>query len=327
MSYRFKLCEPVAAGVRRIAAEQFDMAEGRLASANDMALAIHDVRRCLKRLRALLRLIRPALPKGDYARETERLSGIGRLLAGARDLEVIGQTLAKLRNRGNGLSKDTADALQSLLAANRARNGADPRKEALARLKAARRVLTGAAIAGVTFHDLVAGLEKSYAQARRRLRRARDAPSDERLHAWRKAVQWHWRHVQLLSHGWPEAMSAHAGEAKELSRLLGEDHDYAVLLAFARRQGRGVMARKELHSLAALCKSAQAELRAAAAPRGQRLFAETAESLTARVDRYWNSAVSLACLAAPAPAAPPRGERPRRPPPKRPARIAAAQRR
>jgi hypothetical protein len=41
----------------------------------------------------------------------------------------------------------------------------------------------------------------------------------------------------------------------------------------------------------------QAELRAAAAPRGERLFAERAEDLAERVTLYWASATSLAALA------------------------------
>ena len=36
------------------------MAEEKLASKDDVAGSIHDARRCLKRLRALIRLVRPA---------------------------------------------------------------------------------------------------------------------------------------------------------------------------------------------------------------------------------------------------------------------------
>ena len=56
-------------------------------------------RRCLKRVRALLRLIQPALEEDLYRREAERLAGIGKLLSGARDLDVMRQTLSKLESR------------------------------------------------------------------------------------------------------------------------------------------------------------------------------------------------------------------------------------
>ena len=102
--------------------------------------------------------------------------------------------------------------------------------------------------------------------------------------------------MALLSRGWPEAMSARAGEAKELSRLLGEDHDHAILLALARERGASILEPGDIAALTALCNSCQAELRAAARPRGERLFAEPARNLEERVALYWTSAQSLAAL-------------------------------
>ena len=77
MTYRFKLNESVSAGASRIGMEQIDIAEARLASRDDIPTAIHDARRCLKRLRALLRLIRPALAESTYRREANRDSRYG----------------------------------------------------------------------------------------------------------------------------------------------------------------------------------------------------------------------------------------------------------
>ena len=99
MAYRFKLQEPIAQEVRRVALEQIDIAEEKLASKDDVASAIHDARRCLKRLRALIRLVRPALGEAVYRRESERVASTGQLLAGARDVHVMRLTAAKLESR------------------------------------------------------------------------------------------------------------------------------------------------------------------------------------------------------------------------------------
>jgi hypothetical protein len=101
-------------------------------------------------------------------------------------------------------------------------------------------------------------------------------------------------------------LSARASEAKEVSRLLGEDHDHSILLALARERGASILEPKDLGALAALCRSCQTELRAAAKPRGERLFAEPASNLEERVARYWTSAQSLSALAPPTP--PPAGK-------------------
>jgi hypothetical protein len=312
MTYRFKLQEPIADGVRRIGLEQIDIAAAKLAGKkDDPAVAIHDARRCLKRLRALLRLVRPGVAETTYRRETDRLVGIGRMLAGARDLHVMQQTLGKLETRFGPLPNGAAAQVRKLLAQGRIgrrRAGEDTKRQALSRLEQASRLFGGRAVGAITLEHIAEGLEDTYRKARKAFRHAYEKPSDEAFHAWRKKVQLHWRHMSLLSRGWPEAMSARAGEAKELSRLLGEDHDYSVLLAFAGEPGASRLEPGDLEALAERYRACQADLRAQAKPRGERLFAERPDDLKERVTLYWTSASRLANLA-PAKEPPAKGPR------------------
>jgi CHAD domain-containing protein len=298
MTYRFKLQEPIAEGVRRIGLEQIDMAAAKLASKDDVPAAIHDARRCLKRLRALLRVIRPGLAEAVYRREMERLVDIGRQLSGARDLFVMQQTLDKLESRFGVLPEGGTERLRKLLARGHGhsrRSGSDGRRQALLRLGQARRLFTGRAASGIELEHVVDGLELAYRKARKAFRAAYGEPSDESFHAWRKRVQLHWRHMALLSRCWPEALSARAAEAKELSQLLGEDHDYAVLRAFCGEQAT-LLEPGDVVALTAHCQTCQGELRAEARPRGDRLFAERPGDLKERVTLYWTSARCLAAL-------------------------------
>jgi CHAD domain-containing protein len=301
MTYRFKLQEPIADGVRRIGLEQLDIAAAKLAGKkDDPAVAIHDARRCLKRLRALLRLVRPGLAETTYRRETDRLVGIGRMLAGARDLHVMQQTLGKLETRFGPLPNGATAHVRKLLAQGRAGRrlaGEDAKRQALARLEQARRLFGGRAVGAISLEHVAEGLEDTYRKARRAFRHAYEAPGDEAFHAWRKKVQQHWRHMSLLSRGWPEAMSARASEAKELSRLLGDDHDLAVLLAFVSDQAGKQLEAGDIEALAKLCRTCQDELRAQARPRGERLFVERPRDLKSRVHLYWTNAACLAALA------------------------------
>jgi len=299
MTYRFTLQERVGQGVRRVGLEQIEIAAAKLAGKDDVSTAIHDARRCLKRLRALLRLIEPGLKEGLYRREAARLAGIGRLLSGARDLDVMRQTLSKLKGRSDALPPGAADRLARFAAQSHSRGrrtGGDGRRQALLRLEQSRRFFAGKAAAGIELHHVIEGLGRAYRKGRKAFRHAYQEPHEEAFHACRKRVQLHWRHMALLSRGWPEALAARAGEAKELSRLLGEDHDYAVLLALARERGTAILEPEDLAALAALCRSRQAALRAAAKPRGERLFAEPARNLEIRVALYWTSAQCLADL-------------------------------
>ncbi|MBO0743347.1 MAG: CHAD domain-containing protein, partial [Hyphomicrobiaceae bacterium] len=299
MTYRFKLHEPIGQAVRRVGLEQIEIATAKLAGTNDIATAIHDARRCLKRLRALLRLIEPGLVEAQYRREAARLAGIGRLLSNARDLDVMRQTLGNLEDRFQALPAGATDRLARFLAQNQGHTaGVDGRRQALSRLEQSKRFFAAKATAGIELDHLLEGLGRAYRKARKAFRHAYREPSEEAFHACRKRVQLHWRHMALLSRGWPEALSARASEAKEMSRLLGEDHDYAVLLALARDRGKSILEPGDLEALTALCTSCQAQLRAAAKPRGDRLFAEPVKNLQSRVGLYWRSAQCLANFAA-----------------------------
>lgn len=302
MAYRLKLKEPVAEGVRRVGLEQIEIAAAKLASDKDVPAAIHDARRCLKRLRALLHLVRPGLDKAAYRREAEQLAAIGKLLSRARDHYVMQHTLAKLETQP-GLPKATAAKLKKLVAPGSAANSkaktADGRRPALARLRQARKLYSGKAIAQLDLDHLVEGLEGTYRKARKAFHKAYAKPSNEAFHAWRKSTQRHWRHMLLLSHGWPEALLARAGEAKELSRLLGDDHDLAVLLTKVTNAAPDNLTRDDAAAIGSLCRSWQTEIRALAEPRGARLFTEPAEELRRRIEAYWSSAGRLAECAQP----------------------------
>ena len=302
MTYRFKLTGSIAHNVRRIGLEQIELAETKLGAKDDIAAAVHDARRSLKRTRALLRLIRTGLDEAVYRREADQLSGIGRLLSTARDLDVLRQTLGKLEAHAGSLPRDAGERLRKVLADGRVsgrRADAENRRQALQRLRRAKTFFSGQALSGIGLAHVVEGAGLTYRKARKFFRAAYDEPGDEAFHTWRKHVQLHWRHMLLLSRGWPEALGARADEAREISRLLGEDHDYAILLDFVGERCASVLQPKEIAPVVALCRTHQTHLRAEARPRGERLFAEPADNLEHRVRHYWSSAQTLAALAPP----------------------------
>ena len=61
MSFRLKLDEDVTDGLKRVAAQQAGDAIGQLESGEDPHEAVHETRKCCKKIRAVLRLGRDAL--------------------------------------------------------------------------------------------------------------------------------------------------------------------------------------------------------------------------------------------------------------------------
>ena len=111
--------------------------------------------------------------------------------------------------------------------------------------------------------------------------------SDEVVHEWRKRVQYHRRHVRLLSSAWPAALQPRIDALRTLSEQLGRDQDLAVLATFiASKKERGV-AKADARELVGLCRREQAEVRNQAYALGALLAAEKPRSLRRRIAAYW----------------------------------------
>lgn len=309
MPYRFKVSEPFDDGVRRIGLSQIDRALERLRSSDDPADAIHETRKCLKRIRALLRLARPGLPAAVYARENGRFRDIGRLLAGARDRHVLIETVGKFQTVAAGRTKS---AFSAALARIEGRDGADAAGDedtavarAISDLVEAREAMADLTLKGSGYGAAWEGIERTYRQAVATFENAYQAPDDEALHEWRKRVQHHWRHMALMREAWPEMTQARVQAAKDISEMLGEDHDISVMLAAldAKSDGKpGKVSRgKTAGAKSALSDNQRKLTRAAAVERqaalrgkchvlGLRLFTEPAAAFAARMRQYWSSA-------------------------------------
>src|SRR5688500_6219879 len=95
MAYRFEHDdETVERGLRRIACEQIDRALEALELVDDRASAVHDVRKCCKRLRGLVRIVRTRFD--GYEAEDRFFRNTARLLGGLRDQEVLLETFETL---------------------------------------------------------------------------------------------------------------------------------------------------------------------------------------------------------------------------------------
>lgn len=294
MAFRFKLTEPFDQGCRRVALEQIERAQSQLKGGKNATIAIHETRKCLKRLRALLRLIRPAIGERAYRSENTHLREIGLALAGARDRHVLIETITKLEAASgrDGLG----DAIRTVLIAENGGPGDDvdaaATKQALRDLDEAAQRLAQLRIPGRGFDPIASGLEASYRTARRAYRKAYEKGADEDFHEWRKGTQQHWRHMALLLRAWPDGFSARINQARELSQLLGDDHDLAILVAFLGSEHAAAIPAETAGLIETLARERQEQLRAMAEPMGRRLFAEGAKALRRRVEIYWEAAAA-----------------------------------
>ncbi len=288
MPYRFKFDESVKAGFRRIVREQLEIAVAQLSSDPATDLAIHESRKALKRLRALIRCCAPALGTKAARQHNAAIRDIARRMSSRRDFDVAHQTLAQLEAH---FGADAVPILQPLKAhlATRGANTSETlaiadRDEIVLMLQRQVKRLAKAQVKGRGYDHAIAGIEAHYRKGQNALKAALAQPTDDALHELRKSVQTHWRHMALLSRAWPDEFAARVTAARELSQLLGDDHDIAMLKAMA-----GGLKKAERAAIYSLCETRQAEIRAAYSSRARRLYAEPAPAFGRRMAAIWNA--------------------------------------
>ena len=259
MTFALQPDEDLAAGLRRVVAEEAGDAASRLlaAQAGDEPVgpAVHAARKGVKKLRCVVRLLRPVLGEERRARTNDELRAAAALLGPARDAAVMVELLREVsgaevparssgERRGGGGHVDVEPAVQAV----RRRRDAleDVVRHGDGACSAARLRAVAAAVdhwpldgdAEVLAAGVADGLARVSEQERRRraavLRlRAGSASDDgahvldEALHDWRKRVKDLWHASRLLAPRGPAGAST--ADLDALGDLLGADHDAAVL--------------------------------------------------------------------------------------------------
>jgi CHAD domain-containing protein len=312
--------EQLGHGLQRMALGQLDVAIEALSGGgapNSPEHRVHEARKSLKRLRALLRLLRDELGEQAYARESALLRDTGRGLARARDATVLLSTLNDLIERYPDELADRRGALRLRARLQQERDGAAAlaladsatHGDTLSDLRAMRvRVSTWRLADPSGIEAIEPGLERLYRKGRRRLRRAQKAQGERRrtraMHEWRKRVKDLRYAAEMLDRSDTEGDAKAAKprlkgsgrkfakrvgkRADELGELLGEEHDLAVLGARIRAEAKagrasGAPGRRTRKLLLKLIAKRRRKLRRRALREGERLYGSTPRSFLRRM--------------------------------------------
>ena len=302
MSYKFKLNETYASGFHRIASRQIERVAQCLDAADDVHEGVHEARKTLKRLRALVSLYRGMIDEQVYRDLDRRFRDIARALAGTREIQAMLDSIDQLEPiRPNSKPRPVLMALRMDLAARRevltARSAQPGTAVALLRrdLDAAACLLGQVDISRDDFGAIRGGLERTYRGARRWQARAYAGKPDmvetsETFHEWRKRLQRHWRHMQLLTQAWPQYMRARAQLTHTIAETVGQEHDLGLLDLRLAASGRTLGTTAQLRECRVLCQQHQLKLRAEIRADGEQLFLEGAKAFSRRMEGYWSAA-------------------------------------
>jgi CHAD domain-containing protein len=296
MAFRLERGESVVAGLKRVVSHEIDSAGELLSGTNRKTSrdkAIHEARKSLKKVRALLRLMRAELGP-TYARENARLRDIARRLSDFRDAIVIIQTFDEMQ------TKYKAEAGTKLLPV---RSGLTKRKNesrkdedvdlvlneaASALQKAAKRVKAWPLVTD-GYPAIGPGLEAVYRSGRKALTGVRKDPHPENFHELRKRVKDHWYHIRMLEGLWTEMMVAYEKSLKDLETWLGNDHNLAILRERIVAEPAFFGNQKTVDLTLDLIDRYQKELRDQSLALAERIYEEKPRDFTRRMKHLWNT--------------------------------------
>ncbi|HVV89083.1 MAG TPA: CHAD domain-containing protein [Solirubrobacterales bacterium] len=292
-AYRLLPGEDAAGGVRRAIASRLDKAAERLREAGDdgdaLAEAIHGARKDLKKARAALRLVREGLGEKTFERENRALRDAARLLSATRDAEVKPATLDALV-AGGGAPPGATALWREALVADRDRivdtEGAAT-ADAVAAIEAVAARVPGWKLRAGGWKLLAPGIDTAYREGRGSFAALGDAPGFAAVHELRKRGKDLWYQVRLLRETWPAALDATAEEIHDLTDLLGDHHDLAVLADDL--AGRAGIDGAHRATLRALIEARQASLLTDAIAAGERVYAEKPKAFVRRLHAYWRA--------------------------------------
>ena len=223
--------ETLALALRRILVEEIIVARAGLADAGlTREEAVHRTRRGLKRIRALF-LVVETVPGADRDKRMRRARDAARLLAGARDADVMAAEARRLRLRAEGRAAHAAALLVERFddRARRAHLETPPFDQVAARLRAIEAAARSLPTCFEAGRLLAEALTAAYRAGRRDWRDIDDGASVRALHEWRKRVKLRRSLSVLVPIPTPVTGRSIQTDLETLGEILGEEHDLAVM--------------------------------------------------------------------------------------------------
>lgn len=300
--------EPLGDGVKRVTMEQLEhAAAGYFSQDASFGEAVHESRKSVKKVRALLRLVEGELSDRIFDFEDRSLRDTSRLVSEIRSAQGVLDAANSIQSLfGDFLAEGTFSEMIGRLSARRdlieLKAVEDPNlvgrvvrglERAYNRYSAwptdpeARKVY-GHGIRN-SFDAIDPGLSKTYRRGRHAMATAYRRGQPGQFHDWRKRVKDMRHQMEFLAPLWPEVVVGTAMTLDRLGNILGEDHDLAELLDLLRQRSDLCPDPRERSLFRALAHQRRVELQTAAEILGRRVYAEKPASVSRRFGEYWEA--------------------------------------
>lgn len=287
MGFSFDQRKDMARQVRAIASDQIDAAIQVAQADGDFHKTIHRLRRRCKKVRGLLRLVRPNFPKFDI--ENAAIRDAAKTLSVARDAAVLIETFDQLLDETPELDlpRDRLRSLRAALELSAAAIAAGQDRQLLfsqfaLAMSTIRNRLDDWKLKGDGFDLIEPGFAATYIKMRKSMRAAKREKTALAFHDWRRDAKYHGFQVSLLRSSAPAVLGGRKASLSQLGQLLGDHHNLAVLAGKL-----AIIAGPVDPALVRAIAEKQAGLAKKALDLGPQLTVESPAALVSRMEKLW----------------------------------------
>ena len=285
--------EEISVAIHRILTEQYEFVIDTCKNYDDPHIAIHDIRKSFKRIRAVLKLIKPDIPFETYKRENILVRDLSRRFSKARNLHVFAEEFETIVAAGIlKLSEETTEKVRSHF----------KEKESTAvqllidldifNLVAIRTEEAKNRVAKIDFstlgpHTIYKGVRDVFSWGQKQMMQTQQIPTDLNLHEMRKRIKALMYLVQLIKDVSPDFFTGYYEGLKSASLALGDDHNMAEMLSYIDTMDNQVIPWDEKQMLREYIKSQRQQIQVDVWPLIAKLYTGQADEFAERIKSYW----------------------------------------
>jgi CHAD domain-containing protein len=298
MSFELKADESLRKSLRQIVRKQLGNALKELTEPHPGPRdeVVHDTRKALKRVRAVLRLVRPVLGEKAFQRENTCFRDAARPLTEVRDARILVETLDKLiehfkeqiaGHSFNGVRKSLQGHLRKVR--KRVLDEQNAFAAVAETIRRERDGVKGWMKVPNRWRSVGLGLRETHRGAKDGFKVAKADPTDEKLHEWRKQVKYLFYQQEILRPLWTERIDEMVHEVNQVGDLLGDDHDLVVLRQILNDRSEKLGDDRDRETLLALLDRRREEVQREVMLLGERFFQDKVRDFATRFSGYWKT--------------------------------------
>ena len=257
--------------------------------------SVHNIRKAIKKIRAVLRLVRDEIGFGSYLRENNFYRDIGKQLSEFRDSDVYLSVVLDLEQRFimelnyscltdliSQIRHDKAACLNQLIKPE------GFSAELTQKMAIARTNLEKVKITYDSYHFVMNGLKRSYKKGRKALQICVNDSGPDKAHQLRKALKNIWYQMRIIRPVYPTFCKAYARSLRSITRILGKINDYAEFKAYLNISSARGLNRTNRNIINEMLDNLHHEKMLIILPKVQLALVEKPSEFIKRIYGYWD---------------------------------------